>query len=124
VQPPRILILIALAAAAFAQTTPEPAQPRARLDEIQQRLNLTPEQTEQIRPILADEMKQLRALREKSQAEQNRRARLQLARQARSIREEADEKLKKILTKPQMDELAKIRDERRDDLRERRKSAR
>ena len=61
-QPPRILILIALAAAAFAQTTPEPAQPRARLDEIQQRLNLTPEQTEQIRPILADEMKQLRAL--------------------------------------------------------------
>jgi hypothetical protein len=109
-------------AAAQPNTTEEKLdQARARLDQLKERLNLTPEQTEQVRPVVTEELQQLKILRDKYSGDQSRRSRLKMAREARDIRNAADVKLKNILTKPQMDELKKIRDEQRDEFRERRR---
>ena len=87
---------------------------RQRLEEIKGRLNLTPEQIEQVRPVLVDEVQKLRALGEKyNEGSQNRRTRLRMARELREIQDSADEKLRKILSKKQMEELKKIREESR-----------
>jgi len=89
-------------------------QGRERLEQMKDRLRLTPEQVERVRPVLIDEMQQLKALRDRrSNGSPSRRDRFKLAREARGIQDKADEQLKTILTKDQMKELKKIRDERR-----------
>ena len=74
----RLVIILALlligsistrpaAAMAAGQEPNAPAgseQARQRLEQIKERLKLTPEQVEQVRPILADEVQKLKALRE------------------------------------------------------------
>jgi thioredoxin-like negative regulator of GroEL len=95
-------------------------QVRQRLEEITQRLALTPDQIAQMRPIFEEEMQKVKALREKHSADgQNRRSKLKMARELRDIQRAADEQFEKILSKKQMDEMKKIRDERRQQLRAR-----
>ena len=95
-------------------------QVRQRLDEVKERLELTPEQVEKIRPVLVDELQKLRSVRDDyNEGNQNRRARLKTARQLRRIQGDADDKLKKILSKNQMKDLKKIREEWRQQSRER-----
>jgi DNA replication protein DnaD len=95
-------------------------QIRQRLEQIKERLQLTPEQIEQVRPILLDEVQQLRAVEQKyNESDQNRRARLKTAREVRGIRSFTDKKLQKILSKSQMEDLKKIREEFREERRER-----
>jgi CubicO group peptidase (beta-lactamase class C family) len=104
-----------------AQTaTPAPAQgdqARERLQQFADRLQLTPEQREQVRPVMLDEVQRLKAIRDRYQADDgggaNRRTKLKMAREMRNVQKEADDKLKKILTSQQMDELKKIREENR-----------
>lgn len=91
-----------------------------RLQKIKERLELTPEQAEQIRPVLMEEIEQLKAVRDKYSGVQSRRRRLKMARELRDIRNSTDKKLKTILSKKQMDELKKIRAESREQFRERR----
>jgi septal ring factor EnvC (AmiA/AmiB activator) len=122
-----IAILSALLACAAnpcaAQQASDPQrkeQLQQRLQQVKDRLNLTPEQAEQVRPILTEEVESLRALREKYNGSgQDRRTRMKMGRELRSIRSTADDKLKKVLSKQQMDEWKKIREEWRQDLRER-----
>ena len=85
---------------------------RQKIDEVKERLALTPDQIEKIRPVLVDELQRFRAVRDKVNAgDQSRRDRLDAARELRQIRSDADNKLKKILSKKQMDELKKVREE-------------
>ncbi len=108
----------AYAAQDSAQTQAD--QARQRFEQIKERLQLTPDQVEQVRPVLTDEMEKLKALRDQHSGEgQSRRARLKLAREARDIQSKADDQLKKILSKSQMDEMKKIREERRQQRSER-----
>jgi hypothetical protein len=103
-------------AAGQAQTD----QARARLEQIKERLQLTPEQVEQLRPILTDEMEQFRAIRDKySAGGQGRRDRRKMAREIKDIQSRTDEQLKKVLSKQQMDEMKKVRAEWRQQLRDR-----
>ena len=95
-----------------------PDQARQRLEQIKERLKLTPEQVEQVRPILSDEVQKLKALRE-SNSGGSRRDRRKMAREFKRIQGEADDQLKKVLSKEQMSELKKMRDERRQQLRDR-----
>lgn len=89
-----------------------------RLERIKERLALTPQQVEQMRPVLEDEVRRLKAVREKYDGSgQSRRARREIARELRDIRSAADERLQKILTEQQMAEMKKIREERRAQLR-------
>lgn len=119
-----LALLLTSAAPAWARqdgsATRQTAQVQQRLEEIKERLALTPEQIEQIRPVLEDELRKLQELRDKSSGpEQGRRAKRRMARELREIQRTADERLSKILTKQQMDEMKKIREERRAELRAR-----
>jgi hypothetical protein len=93
-------------------------QVQQRIEAIKGRLALTPEQIAQMRPVLEDEVRKLKAMREKySGSDQSRRTKLKMARELRDIQSAADERLRKILSKQQMDEMKKIREERREQLR-------
>jgi hypothetical protein len=125
----RLIILVALLligsiSTPAAQEVPE--QARQRLEQIKERLKLTPEQIEQVRPIFADEIQKLKALRETHSggAGGSRRDRLKMGRELKRIQGEADDRLKKVLSKEQMQELKKIREESREKLRERRSNGR
>lgn len=124
-----LLMICAASTRAAAQEQPQAPpkveqaqadQVRARLEQLVERLKLTPEQIERVRPVLVEEAQQLKALREKAgDAGESRRARLKLARELRAIQDRVDDELKKVLSKEQMNELKKVREERREQLRDR-----
>lgn len=119
------LTLLSFTTLALAQTAPSAAvsgQALERLEQIKQRLALTPEQTEQLKPIFADEIQQLKALQSKYGSSDSRRSRMKMMREAKQIREESDKKLKTVLSKQQMSELQKMREEWRAEMKARRKS--
>jgi hypothetical protein len=95
-----------------------PEQARQRIEQIKERLKLTPEQVEQVRPIFADEVQKLKALREKNSGG-GRRDRRKMAREFKRIQGETDDQLKKVLSKEQMKELKALRDEWRQQMRDR-----
>jgi hypothetical protein len=88
-----------------------------RLQEVKDRLSLTPEQAEQVRPVLAGMLQIMKAVRDDYGVEnQSRRSRRRMARELRAIRSHADERLKLILSRAQMEELRTIRKEWRDEI--------
>jgi Spy/CpxP family protein refolding chaperone len=116
-----LLLIGSISPRASAQEPNAPAMPdqaRQRLEQIKERLKLTPEQVEQVRPILTDEVQKLKALREANSGG-GRRDRRKMAREFKRIQDDADDQLKKVLSKEQMSELKKLRDERRQQMRER-----
>jgi hypothetical protein len=124
----RLVLIFAFLLSTFAAIpavsaqTPEqlPERARQRLDQMKERLALTPAQIEQVRPIWTEEAQKLKALREKSSAGSGRRRdRLKLARELRDIQHDTDDQLEKVLSKDQMKELKKLRDEWREQLRDR-----
>jgi hypothetical protein len=115
-----MFLTLAPAFATQTGTSDQTEEFRERLQEIRERLALAPDQEERVRPVLMEEMQKLKALREKYGNEsQNRRTTVKMARELKEIRSAADDQLKQILTKRQMDELKKIREERRDELKSR-----
>jgi hypothetical protein len=104
------------------QQPPQAQTDRAkqRLQEIKERLQITPEQMEQLRPVLLDEFQKMKAVRDKyGDGNQRRREKMKMARELKSIQNDTDEKLKTILSKQQMEELKKLREEWREQFRER-----
>jgi periplasmic protein CpxP/Spy len=120
-----LLASMCFAAAAFAQSEPamgqEPAgqeqgqraglerrgmpSPEEQLDRMSQRLNLTDDQKEKIKPILEDQAKQMQALRQDSSSSQDDRPM-----KFREIREKSMAQIRPILTSDQqkkMDEMMK-----------------
>jgi Spy/CpxP family protein refolding chaperone len=100
---------------------PDAQEPGTRLEEYQQRLNLTPSQIEQIRPILEDEAAKLREIRSKHQGDTSRRGRRSLLRELRAVQQDAQTRIDPLLTPQQRAEWTKLRAERRDELRQMRK---
>lgn len=98
---------------------PQNAQLQQRLDEMKRRLDLSPEQVERLRPILRTEAEKMKALRDRTQG-QSRRGKRQALRELRDIQSETDTQLRTVLSSQQMDELKKLREEWRRELRERR----
>lgn len=119
------LFLFATAALFAGQAADTPARvdrAQERLQELKERLQLTPEQSERVREILTTEMERLKAVQEKYKDEgQSRRGRRKMARELRDVQNSGNEKLRTILSKEQMEELEKIRAERRQEFRERAK---
>jgi len=102
-------------ATAFCQQND--SDPGARLQELQGRMHLTPQQSEQIRPILMDEAAKVRDIRAKHQGDTSRRGRRMQLRDLRSVQQDAQSRIRPILTRDQKAEWKKIRAERRGDLR-------
>ena len=96
-------------------------QLQERMTAMKARLKLTPEQIEQMRPIVMEELKKVQDVASKYQASDQRpRTKLKMARQKKEIRTDADAKLKPILSPEQMAELENMRQERREEFRQRR----
>lgn len=117
-----LALLLTSAAPAWArQDSRAPQQTeqiQQRIEELKERLDLTPEQIEQMRPVLEEELEKLKAVRAKYSGDsQSRGAKLRIARELRAVRSSADDRLRRILSKQQMDEMKKIREERRARLR-------
>jgi hypothetical protein len=111
-------LVIPAFAAQDKSATRDPEQFRERLEELKSRLELTPKQIEQIRPVLREELQKLKAVRDKyNEQDRNRRTRLRMARELRDIQDATDNQLKKILSKKQMEVLKRIRQERREQVR-------
>jgi hypothetical protein len=88
-----------------------------RFEEVKDRLSLTPEQAEQVRPLLSGVLLSTKAVRDDYAVEnQTRRIRRRMARELRAIRSHADARLKLILSKAQMGELKTIHKEWRDEI--------
>jgi len=118
-----LLLSSFLSTSSIAQNTPSHSAVNAeeiqkRVDEFKSRLQITPEQTEKLRPIFQEEAEKLRALRDKNPEDTSRRARISKLREAKSIQEEFDGKYEKILSADQMKEWKKMRKERRAKLRD------
>ncbi len=96
---------------------------KQRMQELKERLQLTPEQSEQLRPIMLEEFQKLKAVRDKYNSDgdgtQRPRTKMKMGREMKSIQSETDQKLQSILSKQQMDDLHKLRDEWREQMRER-----
>ena len=89
-----------------------------RLEEIKARLKLTPEQEAAVKPILQREFEKARSVIQALDKDSaSRREKRKAARELRTIRDDADRQLKTILTKEQLSELKRIREERREKLR-------
>lgn len=91
-----------------AQQKSAPQQPAkqqsAKLEEIAQYLNLTPQQKDKILPILADEGPKVRAIKEDSSL-----SRMQRAQKIKAIHQQNDPQMKAILSPAQYQKLQAMR---------------
>lgn len=115
----KLLIITALATATLAPAQPQNSDrfSEEQIATMRDRLKLTPEQVEKVKPILAKQAEKMQELRPESNDNRSRRDRMKLAQKARDIQKETEAELKGILTPEQMREFAAIRDERRDRIR-------
>ena len=96
-------------------------QPGARLEQLQQRLNLTEDQRAKIRPILVEEFMKVQAIRANYDGQTSRRSRLKMLRELRDVQQNLDKRVTPILTNEQRAEWKRIREERKEELREQRR---
>lgn len=90
---------------------------RQRLREVEDHLSLTPEQAEQVGPVIAGMLLSMKDVRDDYGFEgQGRRSRRRMARELRAIRSYADERLKLFLSRAQIEELKSIRKDWRDEF--------
>jgi hypothetical protein len=117
----------ALAAAALVQAQDAAKEERIekledRLADWKQRMNLTPAQVEQVRPIVVEELKNAGAeIIVYNNSGKLPRDKIRLARDLKRIRDDSDKKLRPVLTGAQMDTLKQIRAENRENLIDQRK---
>ena len=92
-----------------------------QLSELRERLALTDEQAEQVRPILEESREKMLALRDKFQGQGRSRSNMQSFRaEIEKLTKETEGKLEMVLTDEQMKEYKEIQEARRDARRGRR----
>jgi Spy/CpxP family protein refolding chaperone len=94
------------------------AQAEERIAELQSRLKLTPEQTDRLRPILQQERAELQAVREKYASDTSRKGKKDKMRDMKSIQEKYSGQIAAVLTPEQIAEWKKIKEERKQELKE------
>jgi Spy/CpxP family protein refolding chaperone len=94
------------------------AQAQERLAALQSRLKLTPEQTEKLRPILQQELEELRTVREKYASDTSRKGKKNMFRDMKEIQKKYSGQIAAVLTPEQKEEWKKIKEERKRELKE------
>jgi Spy/CpxP family protein refolding chaperone len=122
-QSSKAIALCCLAAmTAFAQqpaaSEDRAAQARERLAQIQSRLKLTPEQTEKLKPIVQKEVEELRAVRDKHASDTSRRGKMNMLREMKGVQEKYQDQIAAVLTPEQMNEWKKIKEERKQEMKQ------
>jgi hypothetical protein len=115
---PAALLLAALICAAPPARAgghlPDPDKVQAQMQAAVARLQLTPQQQDQLRPIVQDHVAQLRALRDKYPPEASRESRRAMFHEARTLRDDYEAKVREVLTDEQEMEWAQMRREARE----------
>ena len=111
---------------AFAQSAERTEAQREamqlKLEELRERLALTPEQEEKIKPLIQERNEKLRALYASSNPNASRREKLGKLREARAIQQAFITRVDPILTKEQKKEWEAIRQEMKEAAMERRRN--
>jgi len=120
----RTLLVIALFGAALPSFADESSDtPRQsmelKIQDLKDRLALTPDQEQKLAPLIEDRNAKLRDLFARSSPDSSRADKRALFREARSIQEDFNDKLKPILTAEQMKQWEAFRKEARSEARER-----
>ena len=89
-----------------------------RLAELQSRLKLTPEQTDALQPILEKEAEELRGIKEKHASDTSRSGKRDMLREMKGVQEKYEPQIAAVLTPEQMTEWKKIKEERRQEIKE------
>jgi hypothetical protein len=96
------------------------AQAAERMKQLQARLKLTPEQIEKLKPIVQQEIQELRAVRDKHASDTSRRGRLSMAREMKGVQDKYDDSIGAVLTPEQIKEWKKIKEERKEQMKQKR----
>ena len=119
---------ILLASASFGavaqQPAVDPAAIQAALQEARARLQLTPDQEAQLKPLIQERNEALKAIRDKHAGDDSRRARRAMFREAKPVVENYQARVRTILNDAQYDEWEKMRAEARERLKEQYKKGR
>ena len=107
---------------ALAATEEQKQQAAKRIQELKERLKLTPEQEEKIRPLVQEEREKIQAIRQKYAGDTSRKARTDMMQEMKPVRQHFQQEVQKILTPDQMKEWAKMRQEMKEELKERHKA--
>jgi hypothetical protein len=97
----------------------DPATIQAAIAEAKARLKLTPEQEEQLKPLIEERSARLKAIRDQHAGDDSRRAKREMYRDAKPVMDDYQEKVRAILTDVQEAEWEKMRSEARQRLKER-----
>jgi hypothetical protein len=90
-----------------------------KIQELRERLALTPEQEQKIAPLLEARNQKLRDLRANYGDDASRRGKMAMLREGKAIQKEFDAQIEPILTKDQLQEWQQLRAEMRSAARER-----
>lgn len=102
------------AALAWTESATTAAEMREqRAEELKERLKLTAEQAAQIKPLVEARRAQMEEIRAKYAGDPSRRAKREMAREAKAAAQDFNKKLEPILTDEQEAEWKKIREEAR-----------
>lgn len=119
-----ILLASSSFGAAAQQPAVDPAAIQAALQEARARLQLTPEQEAQLKPLIQERNAALKAIRDKHAGDDSRRARRAMFREAKPVVENYQARVRTILNDAQYDEWEKMRAEARERLEEQYKKGR
>jgi Spy/CpxP family protein refolding chaperone len=89
------------------------AQSRERTAQLQARLKLTPDQIEKLKPVIQKEGEELRAVREQHASDSSRRGKAKMARAMMDVQSKYEDQIAAVLTPEQKQEWQKIKDERK-----------
>lgn len=113
------MMLAAASAGVIAQQPAiDPAAVQAAIQEAKARLQLTPEQEAQLKPLMQERNQALKAIREKYAGDDSRRTRRAMFREAEPIVENYQARVRTILNDAQYAEWEKMRAEARERLKE------
>ena len=115
-----VAVCLPAATQAPAASEERAAQARERLEQLQARLKLTPEQTVTLKPVLQKQFEEMRQVRANNESDTSRRGKAKMLREMRDVQDKHAGEIAAILTPEQKAEGEKIKDEAKQKARQKR----
>jgi uncharacterized protein with von Willebrand factor type A (vWA) domain len=115
-----LAVCLAAAPQAPAASEDRAAKARERLEQLQARLKLTPEQTEKLKPVLQKQFEEMRQVRANNESDTSRRGKAKMLREMKDVQDKHADEIAAVLTPEQQAEWSKIRDEAKQKSRQKR----
>ena len=122
----KFLIACALACSLPLWAQESPAADRSgqvseRIEQLKARLKLTPEEVDKLKPIVQEEVKEMRSVRDRMGADTSRRGKATMLREMQAVQKKYEPQIGAVLTPEQKQEWKQIKEERKQKLQEERK---